>query len=123
MRWLWGWWPRLAFSGLCPSLVLLAVVVAALGTGQLIFQAAYRAWLPELTGEEQLPRATAALEAGDAASVLVGFPLAGALIAAVGPVIALGADAISYVASAGSVMLARASSRGGTSATDLGPRR
>ena len=90
-----------------PSLVLLAMVVAALGTGQLLFQAAYRAWLPELTGEEQLPRATAALEAGDAASVLVGFPLAGALIAAVGPVIALGADAISYVASAGSLLSAR----------------
>lgn len=85
---------------LAPPLWTLALVVLALGTGQLFFQVAYRAWLPQVTGEARLARATAALEASDAASVLAGYPLAGALIAAVGPVLALGADALSYVVSA-----------------------
>lgn len=85
---------------LAPPLWLLALVVLALGAGQVFFQIAYHAWLPDLTGEAQLSRASAALEASDAASVLAGYPLAGALIATVGPVLALGADALSYVVSA-----------------------
>lgn len=85
---------------LAPPLWLLALVVLALGTGQVFFQIAYHAWLPDLTGEAGLSRASAALEASDAASVLAGYPLAGALIAAAGPVLALGADALSYVVSA-----------------------
>jgi MFS family permease len=85
---------------LAPPLWLLALVVLALGTGQVFFQIAYHAWLPDLTGEADLSRATAALEASDAASVLAGYPLAGVLIAAAGPVLALGADSLSYVVSA-----------------------
>jgi MFS family permease len=83
-----------------PPLWLLALVVLALGTGQLFFQVTYHAWLPDVTGEARLSVASAALEASDAASVLMGYPLAGVLIAAVGPVLALSADALSYVASA-----------------------
>ncbi|HEX6797063.1 MAG TPA: MFS transporter [Ktedonobacterales bacterium] len=98
---------------LAPPLWALALVVLALGTGQLFFQIAYRAWLPEVTGEARLARATAALEASDAASVLVGYPLAGALIAAVGPVLALGADALSYVVSALTLGWAGNGERGG----------
>lgn len=90
--------------GRMPALVLLAGVVTVLGMGQLLFQTAYRAWLPELTGEGRLSRATAALEAADAASVLAGYPLAGALIAATGPVTALGADALSYLISAATLL-------------------
>jgi MFS family permease len=90
---------------LAPPLWLLALVVMALGTGQLFFSAAYSAWLVDVTGEARLGQANATLEASDAASVLAGYPLAGALIGAVGPVLALGADALSYIASA--VALAR----------------
>jgi MFS family permease len=83
-----------------PALWLLALVVLVLGTGQLFFQVAYQAWLPDMTGDEQLSRANAALEASDAISVLAGYPLAGALISVIGPVLALGADALSFVVSA-----------------------
>ncbi len=83
-----------------PPLWLLATVVLELGAGQLGFGVAYRAWLPDVTGDRLLGRANAALEASDAASTLVGPALGGALIGAVGPVLALGADAVSYVVSA-----------------------
>ncbi len=82
-----------------PPLWSLIIVVLALGSGQLLFQVAYDAWLPDVTGEAQLSQANAAFEATDAASVLAGFPLAGVLIAALGPTLALGADACSYIVS------------------------
>lgn len=83
-----------------PALWVLALVVLVLGAGQLFFQIAYQAWLPEVTGEPRLGEANAAVEAADAASVLVCYPLAGALITAVGPTLALGADALSFLVSA-----------------------
>ena len=90
----------LALARHAPPLWLLAVAVLVLGTGQLGFQVAYRAWLPDVTGDEQLSRATAALEASDASGTLIGPPLGGVLIQALGPALALGADAISYITSA-----------------------
>jgi len=86
--------------GRVPPLWLLVLVVLVLGTGQLLFGVAYGAWLPDVTGDERLGQANAALESSDAASVLAGGPLGGALITAVGPVLALGADALSYGVSA-----------------------
>jgi MFS family permease len=90
----------LALAGRVAPLWLLALVVTLLGVGQLGFQAAYYAWLPDVTGEITLGRATATLEAADAASTLIGPALGGALIQAIGPALALGADAASYVVSA-----------------------
>lgn len=89
----------LALAGRVAPLGLLAGVVLVLGIGQLGFQAAYWAWLPDVTGEAQYGRATAALEAADAVSTLTGPALGGALIQVIGPALALGADAASYVAS------------------------
>jgi len=86
--------------GRVPPLWLLVLVVLTLGTGQLLFGVAYGAWLPDVTGDARLGQANAALESSDAASVLAGGPLGGALITAVGPVLALGADALSYGVSA-----------------------
>lgn len=100
----------LGLLGQAPPLWLLTVVVLVLGTGSLFFGVAFRAWLPDVTGDDRLGQANAALEASDAASVLVGTPLGGALITASGPVLALGADALSYVASA--LTLARIPSAG-----------
>ncbi len=79
---------------------VLALVVLVLGTGQLGFQVAYRAWVPDVTGDEQLSRANAALEASDAISTLAGPSLGGLLIQAIGPALALGSDALSYIISA-----------------------
>jgi len=90
-----------------PPLWLLVLVVLTLGAGRLFFQVAYRAWLPEVTGDEALGRANAALEASDATSTFSGPLLGGALIQAIGPVFALGADALSYIVSALSLGAAR----------------
>lgn len=87
---------------------LLVVVVLALGIGQLLFQVAYRAWLPDVTSDKLLADATAALEASDAISTLAGPALGGALIQAVGPAVALGADAASYLVSAATLAPLRA---------------
>ncbi len=88
------------FTRQAPPLWLLLIVVLTLGAGRLFFQVAYRAWLPDVTPDAALSRATAALEGSDAASTLAGPTLGGALIQVVGPVFALGADALSYVVSA-----------------------
>ena len=69
-----------------PPLWLLALVVLVLGTGQLCFQFAYRAWLPDVTGDEQLSHANSTLEASDAASTLARPSLGGVIIQAVRPV-------------------------------------
>jgi hypothetical protein len=90
-----------------PALWLLAFVVLVLGAGQPGFQVAYSAWLPDITGDETLSRANAALEASDAASTLAGPTLGGALIQALGPALSLGADAISYIISALTLLAAR----------------
>jgi len=90
-----------------PPLWLLVLVVLILGAGRLFFQVAYRAWLPDVTTDEALGRANAALEASDAASTFSGPLLGGALIQAIGPVFALGADALSYIVSALSLGAAR----------------
>jgi MFS family permease len=97
----------LALAGRVAPLWLLAVVVVCLGIGQLGFQATYWAWLPDVTGEAQYGRATAALEAADAVSTLTGPALGGALIQVIGPALALGADALSYVTSAVSLAAVR----------------
>jgi MFS family permease len=83
---------------------LLVAVVLVLGIGQLLFQVAYRAWLPDVTSDDHLAAATAALEASDAMSTLTGPALGGALIQAVGPAAALGADAASYLISAATLV-------------------
>lgn len=86
----------------------LVIVVLALGIGQLLFQVAYRAWLPDVTSDKLLADATAMLEASDAISTLTGPALGGALIQAVGPAVALGADATSYLVSAATLAPLRA---------------
>lgn len=94
-------------AGRLPPLWLLVVVVLTLGTGGLFFQVAYRAWLPDVVPDVSLGRATAALEASDAAGTLAGPALAGTLIQLIGPALTLGADAVSYVVSALSLVAVR----------------
>lgn len=89
-----------ALSRHAPPLWLLALVVVALGIGQVGFQAAYWAWLPDVLGEARLGRATAAIEAADAAGALAGPAVGGIVIQLFGPALALGADALSFFGSA-----------------------
>jgi hypothetical protein len=83
-----------------PPLWLLGGVVFVLGTGQLFFQTAYSAWLPDIVQEETFSTANAALEASDAASTLTGPLLGGIIIQTFGAVLSLGTDALSYIISA-----------------------
>ena len=87
-----------------PPLVLLAALVLVLGSGRLLFQVAFGSWLPDLLGSARLTHALAAFEAGDAISVLAGYPLAGSLITLLGPATALGGDMLSYAVSALSLL-------------------
>ncbi|MBA3826943.1 MAG: MFS transporter [Ktedonobacterales bacterium] len=89
------------------SLWLLAGMLVVLGIGQLGFQAAYWAWLPDVLGEDLFGRGAAALEAADAASTLGGPAIGGVLVGAIGPALALGADAFSYFVSAGTLLTVR----------------
>jgi len=97
----------LAAMGQTSPLWLLAIVVLVLGLGQLGFQVAYHAWVPDVTGDEQLSHANAALEASDAVSTLAGPSLGGLLIRAIGPALALGSDALSFVISALTLLFVR----------------
>ncbi len=90
----------LALGHHAASLWLLAGITFALGVGQLAFQTAYRAWLPEVVGDPLLGRSNAALEAADAASTVAGPAFGGYVIQALGPALALGADLLSYLVSA-----------------------
>lgn len=90
--------------GYVVPLSLLVVVVAVLGIGQAGFQIAYRAWLPDVVGETGLAGANAALEASDAAATLSGPLLGGGLIQAAGAALGLGADGLSYVFSAATLI-------------------
>jgi hypothetical protein len=89
------------------SLWLLASMVVVLGIGQLGFQAAYWAWLPDVLGEDLFGRGMAAIEASDAASTLTGPAVGGVLVGAIGPALALGVDALSYVVSVGTLLSVR----------------
>jgi hypothetical protein len=86
---------------------VLALVVLMLGIGQTCFQIAYRAWIPDVSSDELLMNANAALESSDALSTLIGPAIGGGLIQALGPATSLGTDALSYLISAVSLVKVR----------------
>jgi MFS family permease len=90
--------PALYAAGLLtlPALVLL---VAAIGTLSLFFDAADQAFLRRLVAPAQLTSANARLEQADAVAQSTGPLLAGALIKAVGAPVAIVVDAVSYLVS------------------------
>ncbi|MGP2435692.1 MFS transporter [Streptomyces sp. JW3] len=82
------------------SFVQLLVVSVVVAAGDIGFRAASGAYLKAvLTGEELLV-ANARFEATAWAATIVGPPLGGALIGALGPVVTVVADAVSYLLSA-----------------------
>lgn len=75
-------------------------VGVALGCGNVLFGLAGFAILPQLVGGRRLVRANAMLEAGDAATTIVGPAAAGAVIARLGAAFALAVNAVSFAVSA-----------------------
>jgi MFS family permease len=85
------------------SLPLLAFVAFAAGCGAVLFEVAFLAYVPSLVGRDRLATANARLFSSASAAEVAGPGLAGALVSLVGAPVALAADAVSYLVSAGSL--------------------
>jgi MFS family permease len=81
------------------SLPALLIVVAAVGSLSLFFDAANQAFLPTLVPRRLLTSANARLEQSDAVAQTTGPLLAGALVKAAGAPVAILVDAVSYLVS------------------------
>jgi MFS family permease len=82
------------------SLAQLLIVVFLVTACTLVFDAAHQAYVPTLIGKHWLLDANAKQESTSAASEVVGPPIGGMLVQALGAPVAILCDAISYVASA-----------------------
>lgn len=93
------------------SVPLLAVIAFLAGTAALVFGISALAYIRSLVRHEDLAAANRAVQATATVDEVVGPGLAGALVAAVGPAMALFVDAVSYLASAVGVAKGRPLSR------------
>lgn len=89
------------------SLAQLFVVAFVTAVLSAFFQAAYHAYLPGLVGREHLVEGNSKLEASEGVAWIGGSALAGALVQTVTAPLAILADALSYLVSAGSLVLIR----------------
>ncbi|WP_370192194.1 MFS transporter [Streptacidiphilus sp. MAP5-52] len=83
-----------------PTLVQLYAVAFLVSSLQLVGSTASIAYLPHLVGPDRLVEANSRLGAGNSAADLIGSNISGLLTAAVGAARAVGADCLTYVASA-----------------------
>jgi MFS family permease len=83
-------------------------VAAASSTLGALFDVAYPAYLPSLLHSEELAEGNSKLAASEAIAEVAGFGMAGLLIQALTAPLAVAADALSYLVSAGSLLLIRA---------------
>lgn len=81
------------------SFLLLVVVAAAVGIASVFFDVAYGAFVPALVGDTELDRANARLETTYSAARIGGDMIGGVLIAVAGAPLAVGIDALTYLAS------------------------
>lgn len=79
------------------SVWAMAVAAAAAGTASALFNPALIGIVPQLVDDERLQPANALLRLGNNASRIVGFALAGTVVAAFGPGVALGLNAASFL--------------------------
>ncbi len=86
---------------------LYAVAAAASALGA-VFDVAYPAYLPSLLRSDELAEGNGKLAASEAVAEAAGFGVAGLLIQALTAPLAVAVDALSYLASAGSLLLIRA---------------
>jgi MFS family permease len=90
----------LAYLAGALSLPLLFAVALVNGTLSVVFDVAYQSYLPQLVPAGNLIEANQKLELSNSGAQVAGPALAGVLMAAVGAVIAVIVDAISYLVSA-----------------------
>jgi MFS family permease len=77
------------------------------GVLTVFFDVAYQSYMPSLVAREQLVEGNSRLELTRASAEIAGPGIGGVLVSAVGAPIAVLADAVSYVASVGSLLLIR----------------
>lgn len=90
------------------QLYLVALVTSALS---ILFEVAYRSYLPALVSREELVEGNSKLAATDSVAEMTGTGLAGVIVQALGAPVGVLVDAISFVASAVAVGLIRAPER------------
>jgi MFS family permease len=98
--------PVSALLGLLSTEILYAVafLVGAFG---LIFDVAYRSYLPSLVGKDQLVRANSQLELSSSVAEIIGPGAAGGLLQLIGAPFAIAVDAFSFLVSSFSIGLIR----------------
>ena len=95
----------LAFMIHALSLPLLYAIATVAGMASVFFEITYQSYLPELVDREALVHANARLQMSASAAELGGMPLAGVLVGIIGAANAVVADALSFFASAASLVL------------------
>jgi MFS family permease len=87
---------------------MLYIVAFIAGAFGLLFDVAYRAYLPSLVGRQQLVRANSQLELSASVAEIIGPGAAGGLLQLVGAPFAIAVDAFSFLVSSFSISLIRA---------------
>lgn len=85
------------------SVPLLAVIAFLSGTAALVFGIAGFAYVPQLVARDELPAANRAVQGSRTVTEIAGPGIAGALIGAVGPALAMIVDGIGFLTSAAGV--------------------
>jgi MFS family permease len=86
----------------------LLVVAFIVGSGTVLFQSAYRPYIPFLVGREHLVEANSRIALADSTARVIGPGMGGLLVQTLTAPIAIAVDAVSYVVSAVSIWLIRA---------------
>jgi MFS family permease len=89
------------------SMELLYVMLALMGVLGLVFETAYRAYLPSLVSPDQIPEANRRLSTSDSLAEVGGPALAGALIQVISAPLAVLVDAATFLFSASAFALIR----------------
>jgi MFS family permease len=97
-----------------PTLVVILVVTFPLNALRVLWLAAYTAAVPGLVGRAEVPRANAIFEAVFNLGWIVGPALAGLLAATIGPGATIAIDAVTFLLSAGAMLLVRRPLRAAT---------
>jgi len=84
---------------------MLYVIATVVGISSVFFEIAYQSYLPELVDHKGLVHANSRLQMSASAAELGGMPLAGVLIGIIGAANAVVVDALSFFASAASLLL------------------
>lgn len=82
------------------------VIGVAFGVADAFFWPASSSVVPSLVDEDQLPRANALVSVGEQSARLLGPVVGGVLVAAAGPALAIGVDALTFVVAAITVLAA-----------------